>query len=318
MIIIICGGVSGKMNAGKLILPKTVGVWNRPDSPRIIDASNIFKYMNGAGELYLGYRFRHLEVFNYTSADQNNILVEFYHMESSDDAFGLLSLDWGGEPVFFDDPPTATSRKHFTSIARVLYGGGLMRLWSENVYARIMAEQETQASKDAVIALGKAITANAKNTPEPDLVKILPLKIDSAWKLRQDRLSYFRSHLVLNSIYYLSHENIFGLDLSVEAVITTYEHTSNSEDPKRSQLMLVKYENPERAQKGLNLFHDAYLPEYEKENTAGSAANSPSLFKLEDGWLAYKLLDEYLAIVFECPDQESARKIIQINKSNLP
>ena len=90
-------------------LPKTVGVWNRAESPRIIGSNNIFKYMNGAGELYLGYRFRHLEVFNYTSADQGNILVELYFMESPDDAFGLLSLDWGGEPVSFDGAPRITS-----------------------------------------------------------------------------------------------------------------------------------------------------------------------------------------------------------------
>ena len=66
------------MNTGTLDLPKTIGVWNRPDSPRLISSKNIFKYMNGAGELYLGYRFRHLEVFDYMSADQGNILVELY------------------------------------------------------------------------------------------------------------------------------------------------------------------------------------------------------------------------------------------------
>ena len=96
MTIVICGGASVKMNADKTNLPKTVGVWNRLEPARIIKAENIFKYMNGAGELYLGYRFRHLEVFDYTSADQGNILVELYFMGSPDDAFGLLSLDWGG------------------------------------------------------------------------------------------------------------------------------------------------------------------------------------------------------------------------------
>ena len=63
--------------------------------------------------------------------------------------------------------------------------------------------------------------------------------------------------------------------------------------------------------------YDAYLPEYKKEITANSAANSPSLFKLEDGWLAYKLLGKYISIVFECPDQESARAIIQNDEFNL-
>jgi len=301
------------MNAGKLDLPKTVGVWHRPDSPRLINSKNIFKYMNGAGELYLGYRFRHLEVFDYTSPDQGNILVELYFMESPDDAFGLLSLDWGGEPVSFDGTPDATSKKSFTASTRALYGGGLMRLWSDYIYARIMAERETPASKEVVLALGKSIAANTQNPSEPVLVKKLPPEVGAAWKLRVDRLSFFRSHLVLNSIYYLSHENILDFDLSTEAVSAPYEHIPGSEDPKRSQFLLVQYENPERARQALNHFHDAYLPELKKEITADSA----SLFKLEDGWLAYRLLGKYIAIVFECPDPESARAILQKNESNL-
>ena len=305
------------MNAGKLDLPKTVGVWNRPDSPRLINSKNIFKYMNGAGELYLGYRFRHLEVFDYTSTDQGNILVELYFMESSDDAFGLLSLDWGGEPVSLDSAPAAISNQSFTASTRALYGGGLLRLWCDYIYARIMAERETPTSKEAVLALGKAIAVGAQYPPEPTLVKLLPLEIDTVWKLRVDRLSFFRSHLVLNSIYYLSHENILDLDLSAEAVSAPYQTILDSGDPKRSQLLLVQYENTERARQALNRFHDAYLPGHRKEKTAETAADSPSLFKLEDGWMAYKLIGKYIAIVFECPDPESARTILQNNESNL-
>jgi hypothetical protein len=300
------------MNADKLDLPKTVGVWNRSDSPRLINAKNIFKYMNGAGELYLGYRFHHLEVFDYTSPDQGNILVELYFMENSDDAFGLLSLDWGGEPVSFDGAPAAISKKSFTSPTRALYGGGLLRMWSDDMYARVMAERET-----AVITIGKAIAANTQHPPEPLLVKILPLEIGTVWNLRMDRLSFFRSHLVLNSIYYLSHENILDIDLSAEAVIAPYEYIPGSGNPKRSQFLLVKYENPERARQALNRFNDAYLPDHKKEISADTDADSPSPFRLEDGWLAYKLFGKYIAIVFECPDPESARTILQNNESNL-
>ena len=305
------------MNADKPNFPKTVGVWNRLESPRIINSKNIFKYMNGAGELYLGYRFRHLEVFDYTSADQGNILVELYFMESPDDAFGLLSLDWGGEPVSFDGTPAAASNQYFMASTRALYGGGLLRMWSDDIYARIMAERETPASKEAVLALGNAIAAGTQYPPEPPLVKLLPLEIDAVWKLRVDRLSFFRSHLVLNSIYYLSHENILDLDHSAEAVSVPYEFIPGPGDPKRSQFLLVQYENPERARQALNRFHDAYLPGDKKEITAETAADSPSLFKLEDGWLAYKLIGKHIAIVFESPDPESARAILQKNESNL-
>jgi hypothetical protein len=166
-----------------------------------------------------------------------------------------------------------------------------------------------------VFTLGKAIIANRKSPPEPGLLKVFPHHVGSAWKLRRDRLSFFRSYLVLNSIYYLSHENILDFDLSAEAVTAPYERISNSSGKKHSQFLLVRYENHKRARKALSLFHNAYLPEHKKGFTADSSAESPSFFRLEDGWLAYKLVGKYIAIVFECPDRESASGIIQ--KVNL-
>jgi len=169
------------MKVCKLNLPKTIGVWTRPDSPRVINSENIFDYMNGAGELYLGYCFNHLEVYEYTADDEKSILVELYYMKTSDDAFGLLSLDWGGEHVFFSDSPANTANQSLTSSTRALYGAGLLRIWSDNLYSRAMAFRETPASKQAVLTLGKAIAANRKSPPEPELLKILPLHIGSEW-----------------------------------------------------------------------------------------------------------------------------------------
>ena len=79
-------GISAEMTQQTVNLPKTIGVWTRTDSARIIDSSNIFDYMNGAGELYLAYGFDHLEVYEYTANQQENILVEVYVMNTSDDA----------------------------------------------------------------------------------------------------------------------------------------------------------------------------------------------------------------------------------------
>ena len=62
-------GAVGSMIPTKPELPITVDAWSRPDTPRTITAETIFKYMNGAGELYLGYRFDHLEVFEYSSGE---------------------------------------------------------------------------------------------------------------------------------------------------------------------------------------------------------------------------------------------------------
>jgi hypothetical protein len=173
-----------------------------------------------------------------------------------------------------------------------------------------MAYRETPASKEAVLSLGRAITANRKSSSPPGLFKVLPDTIDSAWELRRDRISYFRSFLVLNSLYYLSHQNILDLDLSTEAVTAPYERGTSSKNRKRVQLLFVKYANPTRAQHALDHFHKAYLPDHKKDSVSGSITESSSFFEIEDGWLGYKLYDKSIALVFECPDQESARTIV--------
>lgn len=242
-------------------------------------------------------------------------MVELYFMATSDDAFGLLSLDWGGEPVNLSG--SAQNVKSQSHWIRALYGEGLLRIWADNLYARVMATRETPASRKAVLSLGKAITGDQTNPPEPGLLKALSPQISVDWKLRKDRMSFFRSYLVLNSIYYLSPQNILDLDHSVEAVTAPYEKAREVGDAKRIQFLLVKYENPERARNAMDHFHDAFLPEQKKDIKPDSTVENPSVFEVEEGWLGYQLKGKYLAIVFDCPDQESAQNIIHQNVSNL-
>ncbi len=171
-------------------LPRTIGQWTRPDSPKIVTAENIFDYMNGAGELYLGYRFDHCVVYEYRDETQKEILVELYFMKSSDDAFGLLSLDWGGEPVDLG-PASRNADRADTLWPRALYGEGLLRLRSENIYARVMATQETPESKEAVLSIGRAIAGERENFPAPELMNELQNSLLTKWALRRDRVSFF-------------------------------------------------------------------------------------------------------------------------------
>jgi hypothetical protein len=298
-------------------LPKTIGIWTRPDSPKLIDAKNIFDYMDGAGELYLAFRFDHLESYTYQAETQKEILVELYFMKTSDDAFGLLSTDWGGEPTNLDGltlESIATDEAHWP---RALYGEGLLRIWSDNIYARIMATQETPESKQAVLELGRTIIQGRSKPPPPDLMKALPRLLHQKWQLKKDRVGYLRSHLVLNSLYYLGHQNILDLDHTTEAIIAPYERQDSLERRTRIQFLLVTYPHPDQAKKALAHFHQAYLPDYPFETETESAEGFTNALPIEDGWVGYRLKNNTLSVLFECPDQETARAIIhQINKQN--
>ena len=298
----------------KPLLPKTVGIWTRPESPKTITPKNIFDYMDGAGELYLAYRFDHLDSYTYQSEIQKEILVELYYMKTSDDAFGLLSIDWGGEAINLNVPTPAPLVADKNPWPRALYGEGLLRIWSDNIYARVMATQETPESKKAVLELGRAIFRGRANPPAPELIKILPSVLLKNWKLRKDRAGYLRSHLVLNSLYYLGHENMLDLNHTTAAVTAPYEMQVQSQSRSRIQFLLVKYTHPDQAQNALAHFHQAYLPDFPFEAPLKNTKSYTNTFPIEDGWLGYRLYRDTLSLIFECPNKETAQAIINQKK----
>jgi len=296
------------MNEASLKLPRSVGAWTQSGGPKFVGPQDIFNYMDGAGELYLGYRFKRLDVQRYGSADQGEILVELYWMESSDDAHGLLSGDWGGEAVDLSPPTPGSSSLATTDGPRALYGAGLLRLWSGNLFARIMADHETNASKSAVQALGQAIAGGRSTPPRPQLIRVLPTRVGSRFFLRPDRVTFLRSHLVLNSAYFLSSENLLDLGPDCEVATTTYGQGSAKAtgNAKPVRLMLVRYANEAAAAKALQHFRQIYLPDKVKGPSA-SLVGDNGVVAIEDGWMGFARSGRGLALVFESPDEASAR-----------
>jgi hypothetical protein len=232
------------------------------------------------------------------------MLVELYWMETSDDAFGLLSNDWGGEQV---RPATGTSPIE-------LYGAGLLRVWSGNLYARILAEKETPASRERVLELGRAIAAGRPETPRPALWAALPPSLDAGHALAADRICYLRSHLVLNSVYFLSSGNILDLDRRTEAVIAPYRTPSppapGTPPPARPagvELMIIRYPDRTAARAALSHFVHAFLP----ESSPALEPNRQQLSgfaRVEHGWVGYGLDGRSLVLIFDAPDQSLARQ----------
>lgn len=290
-------------------LPLQVGTWQRTDTIQTILPPKIFEYMDGAGELYLAYQLERLEVFEYSSQKQDSILVELYWVKTTDDAYGLLSGDWGGEPA---DPKAVSTPPGTTGVApesTALYGAGLLRLRSGNLFARVMAYQETPQSREAVLELGRRIMQGRTVAPLPEFVRHVPPKLGQSWQAQGERLSFLRSHLVLNSVYFLSTENLLQLSSSVEAVVLPYKGALTDPDAKHPRLLLVRYPEEDTAKTALKSFLTGYL------NPSGGAMDKESEIKgthqIEDGWVGYARRERTLAFVFECPDQSSAASFIQ-------
>ncbi len=268
-------------------LPRQVEQWTRPDSAQTVTAQTIFDYMDGAGELYLGFRFDSLQVVEYTAADTYSLLVEIYYMHESDDAFGLLSLDPDGERIDLGAAPEGSS-------PYALYGAGLLRLWAGPVYARVMAYQETETARRAVLELGRVMAAQCRPARPPELIQwVQPLFPNVPVK-------YFRSHLVLNSFFYLASENILDLDPSVEGIYA---------GEGQMKVLLLHYPEAGRAAAAAQVFLPSYLPDH--------PARCGEFYSLESGFCACFHFGAYLILLFDCPDVESGRQRVQTLESCL-
>ncbi len=301
-------GAYADMTSSDINFPKTFENWTRSQQGKTINSQNIFKYMNGAGELYLSYRFDHLQVVEFKKSGQADILVEVYFMKSPEDAFGLLSLDWGGEPVDTDQTLTKTS---VAPPHRSLYGAGLLRIAVDSIYVRILSNLETPEIRKTILSLGQWITKDRKACQEPKLLKKLPLKLGPDYTLQKDRIGYFRSYLVLNNMYYISHQNILNLNHSTNVVFAPYELEIDSNTKKKIQFLLIKYPDKKILYKALEQFHKNYLTEFPINYKKNGELAESNFYKIEDGFVGYKLYESYLTILFEIPDQQLAESMLK-------
>jgi hypothetical protein len=297
-------------------LPDSAGAWVRSPSPRSYDSVTIFDYMNGAAEIYVGYRFRTLDVYEYAAPAEEKVLVELYWLESSDDAFGLLSLDWNGEAVDLRDDscPEKTGREGDPADrvfpARALYENGYLRVWSDDLYARVIASRETAASREAMFGIARSLVLGRRESEPPDLVRSLPPVAESGARLRPDEVRYVRSHLVLNSTHYLADENVLNLGPATGCVLGVYDSESQAADGGECRLLVAQYPTMQAAaaaRESLRRTLFASAPNLAES----SSVEMPDAVSLEGGWAACVQLGKCAALAFECRDRETAASLVR-------
>jgi hypothetical protein len=83
----------------KKLLPQELLGYKCDGKDEFYDTQTTLRYMDGAAELYHSFAFKLLTVRRYVKADRPSIVVEFFDMGSSEDAFGVFSFETEGEDV---------------------------------------------------------------------------------------------------------------------------------------------------------------------------------------------------------------------------
>lgn len=148
------------------------------------NSENIFDYMDGAGEVYISYKFHNLFVYNYKKK-KDEIVLEIFEMKEPKYAYGIFShlRENGKENLeFFGDYLIFTKGKYFVSIT---YKGKI--------------------SKEKLLSFAKEIENKIKN--EKVEIKILDYIDKSRFDIK--KIKFIFDMNILNYHYYFINEDIF-------------------------------------------------------------------------------------------------------------
>lgn len=260
-------------------IPRDIQGWSAKGKDQSYNPQTIFDYINGAGEVYRSYNFKELLVRRFRKEGEPDIIVDFFEMPSSEDAFGVFTHDLEGEDAGIGQGST--------------YKGGLLSFWKCNFFISVYAEEETEETREVLLNLGKAVASAIKEEGEkPALLTLLPSEY-----VDEKNVHFFHNHMILNYHFFVSDENILLLDQHTEAVLAT-----GFEKEEKYHLLLIKYPKRGKASQAYKSFTKIYMPD----------AVEPGLVKTEDEkWTAARVKDDLLMIIFNAPSDIFAREIIE-------
>ena len=280
------GEEKGKMSQ-EISLPSEAGGWKRDGKEMKYDSKTLFKYIDGAAELYLAYGFQNLRVCRFEKSKKPPLIVELYEMASSEDAFGVFSFEHQDETVGIGQGSE--------------FGGGLLRFWKGKYFVDIYAEGEGAEAESGILKMGRTVADSISTTgPEPKLVGFIPGK---NFGLVGQNVCYLKSHVLLNQRFFISHQNILNLNPKTEAVLSQYLR-----DKQKTQLLLIRYPDLKEAGDAYQNFMKAYL----------SDARGKDRLKTEDGkWTFARQKNEYVIIVFGAPMAADAEALLKATEKKL-
>jgi hypothetical protein len=155
----------------RAMTPAEIQGWKATGAGSLYGPKSVFDALNGGAEVYLDYRFRRVLIRRYQRPGRPELTVHLFDMGRAPDAFGIFSHERESEPI-----SVGTAGE---------YGEGLLRFFKGRFFVSIHATRETQAAREAILALGRHIAARAPATGAPPrLVRYLPAKEQKAGSVR--------------------------------------------------------------------------------------------------------------------------------------
>ncbi len=259
-------------------LPKAINEWEALGQDRYYYPETLYDYIDGGAELFISYGFERVISRTYRRSGQPDIQVEIFDMVEPKNAFGLHSH--GREQL--DDTYGQGSQ---------IYQGAIL-FWKGPYYVSIVCNYQTSMTEKAMETMAHKIDKKIKEEGElPEIVSWIPEE-----DLAPESVFYFHHYVWVNAFYYISDDNFLNIDDKTDAVLAKY-----GPQDARYYLLLIHYENADKASEAYRNFLHQYAPELKDKQAV----------ELEDGkWTGSRLDQELLICVFNGDTKEAVETLL--------
>jgi hypothetical protein len=259
--------------------PPSVSGWRASGTTRSFDRQSVYDELDGGAEVYLEYGLASLQVQRYSMPGEPDITFDLFEMDAPAGAYGAFTFEREDEEAGVGQGSE--------------YGGGLLRFWRGRFFGFVQAERETPASREAVLALGKAVASGlGPQGKEPALARALP---DGDQRPRS--LRYVRSPLLLQIVEPRTQGNPLGLPPRCEAVTARYGPKGSPE-----RVLVARLADPPAAQKALAAFMASRFP---------PGAKPAEAVKSDQGFSAATSLGLFVIVVADAPEALACLKRLE-------
>jgi hypothetical protein len=264
-------------------LPTTIDGWTIT-AERTFNDSTLYSYIDGAAELYLSFGFSKVANRIYSRAEQPDLLVDIFYMNTSYDAYGVFTHTVGKTEKEFGVQSQHTQ--------------GAIVFWKANYYVSIFANPETEESKTAMIDLAKIIDSSITGESTlPEVLNYLPEK-----EIDRESIRYFKHYVWLNSYYNISRENILNMNNNTHAVLAKY-----GAGKQKQVLLVIKYPSEQEAAAAYVKFVAGFDKGFK---------NKPVLVHNKK-WTGAVLINQFFVGVFNSENKKSANDLILLVRRKI-
>lgn len=260
-------------------LPDSVAAWTGEDEDTIYDTESIYSYIDGHAEVYMAYGMRRCLARRYRGPDgEAAIAVDVFEMATPADAFGVFTHDRDGDLVSIGTD--------------ALFRYGWLSFWKGPFFVSVYAEEDTEASRAAVLELGRAVAGAIPTAGEhPSIVEALPSD-----GLDRSSVRYLHSHQILNSHLWLGEDDVFQLTDDTAAALGRYRRGD-----ARAYLLVVDYPDAGRLASARGAFAAAFL---------GGSSEAGPVHSADEGWFAVASGGRRLAAVLAADSSDLAAALL--------